>query len=52
MLVQMLSAKVNLTCPALVLPGVSSCILLFEKIIPFLSGRNTLAPAAQKQKTQ
>ncbi|XP_075888049.1 aquaporin-11 [Nelusetta ayraudi] len=31
--------------------GVSSCILLFEKIVPFLSGKNTAAPAAQKQKT-
>ncbi|GLD46393.1 aquaporin-11-like protein [Lates japonicus] len=35
--------------------GVASCILLFEKIIPFLSGKSTLGldvPAAQKQKTQ
>ncbi|XP_070773924.1 aquaporin-11-like [Enoplosus armatus] len=35
--------------------GVASCILLFEKIIPFLSGKSTIGlevPAAQKQKTQ
>lgn len=35
--------------------GVASCILLFEKIIPFLSGKSTIrldVPAAQKQKTQ
>ncbi|KAM7373975.1 hypothetical protein PAMP_006656 [Pampus punctatissimus] len=35
--------------------GVSSCILLFEKIVPFLSGKSTIGldvPAAQKQKTQ
>lgn len=31
--------------------GVSSCILLFEKIVPFLLGKNSAAPAAQKQKT-
>ncbi|AWO99707.1 putative aquaporin-11-like [Scophthalmus maximus] len=33
--------------------GVASCILLFEKILPFLSGRNTVgleAPVVQKQK--
>ncbi|XP_029282634.1 aquaporin-11-like [Cottoperca gobio] len=33
--------------------GVASCILLFEKIIPFLSGKSTLTldvPAVQKQK--
>ncbi|XP_040006514.1 aquaporin-11-like [Xiphias gladius] len=35
--------------------GVASCILLFEKIIPFLSGKSTAGldvPAVQKQKTQ
>ncbi|XP_071362506.1 aquaporin-11-like [Trachinotus anak] len=35
--------------------GVASCILLFEKVIPFLSGKSTVGldvPAAQKQKTQ
>uniref|UniRef100_A0A3Q3XAN5 Uncharacterized protein n=1 Tax=Mola mola TaxID=94237 RepID=A0A3Q3XAN5_MOLML len=35
--------------------GMSSCILLFEKIIPFLSGKTTIrpdVPAAHKQKTQ
>ncbi|KAK2828399.1 hypothetical protein Q5P01_019433 [Channa striata] len=35
--------------------GVASCILLFEKIVPFLSGKSTVgldAPAVQKQKTQ
>lgn len=35
--------------------GVASCILLFEKIVPFLSGKSTVGlevPAAQKQKTQ
>ncbi|KAM6907841.1 aquaporin-11-like [Xenentodon cancila] len=35
--------------------GMASCILLFEKIIPFLSGKRTVAvdgAAAQKQKTQ
>ncbi|KAG8008481.1 Aquaporin-11 [Nibea albiflora] len=35
--------------------GVASCILLFEKIIPFLSGKSTIGldvPAAQKPKTQ
>ncbi|XP_040907070.1 aquaporin-11-like [Toxotes jaculatrix] len=35
--------------------GVASCILLFEKIIPFLSGKSTIGldvPAVQKQKTQ
>lgn len=35
--------------------GVVSCILMFEKIIPFLSGKSTIrmdVPAAQKQKTQ
>lgn len=33
--------------------GVASCILLFEKIIPFLSGKSTIGlevPAVQKQK--
>ncbi|KAM9348381.1 aquaporin-11-like [Symphorus nematophorus] len=35
--------------------GVASCILLFEKIVPFLCGKSTVGPdvpAAQKQKTQ
>ncbi|XP_047464003.1 aquaporin-11-like [Mugil cephalus] len=35
--------------------GVASCILLFEKIIPFLSGKSTVgldSSAGQKQKTQ
>lgn len=35
--------------------GVASCILLFEKIIPFLSGKSPAGldvPAAHKQKTQ
>ncbi|KAM9333633.1 aquaporin-11 [Pholidichthys leucotaenia] len=35
--------------------GMASCILLFEKIIPFLSGHSTTGldvPTAQKQKTQ
>uniref|UniRef100_UPI0037E98823 aquaporin-11-like n=1 Tax=Semicossyphus pulcher TaxID=241346 RepID=UPI0037E98823 len=35
--------------------GLTSCILLFEKIIPFLSGKSTIGldvPAAPKQKTQ
>ncbi|KAE8287672.1 Aquaporin-11 [Larimichthys crocea] len=35
--------------------GVASCILLFEKIIPFLSGKSTIrldVPTAQKPKTQ
>lgn len=35
--------------------GVTSCILLLEKIVPFLSGKSTMGmevPAAQKQKTQ
>ncbi|XP_041657815.1 aquaporin-11-like [Cheilinus undulatus] len=35
--------------------GVASCILLFEKVIPFLSGKSTIGldvPAAPKQKTQ
>ncbi|XP_041864384.1 aquaporin-11-like [Melanotaenia boesemani] len=35
--------------------GMASCILLFEKIIPFLSGKSTIVldgPAVQKQKTQ
>ncbi|XP_030602464.1 aquaporin-11-like [Archocentrus centrarchus] len=35
--------------------GVASCILLFEKIVPFLSGKSTIGldvPAVQKEKTQ
>ncbi|XP_029375277.1 aquaporin-11-like [Echeneis naucrates] len=35
--------------------GVASCILLFEKVIPFLSGKSTIGldvPAVQKQKAQ
>ncbi|XP_071369291.1 aquaporin-11-like [Centroberyx affinis] len=35
--------------------GMASCILLFEKIIPFLSGKSTVAldvPVVQKEKTQ
>ncbi|XP_035033741.2 aquaporin-11-like [Hippoglossus stenolepis] len=33
--------------------GVASCVLLFEKVIPFLSGKTTVdVPAARKQKTQ
>ncbi|XP_034539402.1 aquaporin-11-like [Notolabrus celidotus] len=35
--------------------GMASCILLFEKVIPFLCGKSTIgldAPAAPKQKTQ
>ncbi|XP_037605528.1 aquaporin-11-like [Sebastes umbrosus] len=35
--------------------GVASCILLFEKIIPFLSGKSTIGldvPVVQKRKTQ
>ncbi|CAJ1063387.1 aquaporin-11-like [Xyrichtys novacula] len=35
--------------------GMASCILLFEKIVPFLSGKSTIGldvPAAPKQKTQ
>ncbi|XP_042286619.1 aquaporin-11-like [Thunnus thynnus] len=35
--------------------GVASCVLLFEKIVPFLSGKSTIGldvPAARKQKTQ
>lgn len=43
------------SCVVHVLAGVASCVLLFEKIIPFLSGKSTVGlevPAAQKQKTQ
>ncbi|XP_060941396.1 aquaporin-11-like [Limanda limanda] len=33
--------------------GVASCVLLFEKVLPFLSGKTPVdVPAAQKQKTQ
>ncbi|XP_029028617.1 aquaporin-11-like [Betta splendens] len=32
--------------------GVVSCIVLFEKIIPFLSGKSTIGLDVQKQKTQ
>ncbi|XP_070699903.1 aquaporin-11-like [Pempheris klunzingeri] len=35
--------------------GVASCVLLFEKILPFLSGKSSTGPevpAARKQKTQ
>lgn len=42
-------------CVNHVSPGVVSCILLFEKIVPFLCGKNATGldvPPVQKQKTQ